>query len=152
MLSANDATNEKAMHSATSQRVQSRSVAAIQVREGQFVDQIRLTYREGTVRRYGKNTGCELTGAFVLDDDEYIIAMRFKQGRQNLKELQIFTNKRESRKWGKGDPNRAWERVEASESNPIVDVVSAVAEGYCPRIEGCVRLKDPPASEVSHGV
>ena len=116
----------------------------IEIRHGNLVDQICLTYREGTVRRYGRNTG-EFSESFVLGEGECITAMRFKQGRQNLKELQIFTNKRESRKWGNGDPNRSWERIEASESNPIVDVVSADTIGFCPRIEGCVRLEDPPA-------
>ena len=128
-----------------------RHLTKVEIRHGNLVDQICLTYCDGTVRCYGKNTG-DPSDAFVLGEGECITAMRFKQDTRNLKELQIFTNKRESRKWGKGDPDRAWERVEASESNPIVDVVSADTIGFCPRIEGCVRLKDPPASEVSHGV
>ena len=120
-------------------------MATIEVRDGQFVDQIRLTYRDGSVRCYGQSTG-KASDAVKLDEDECITEIVYKQGRKNPKAIKFCTNKRMSREWGLGDPNRAWEAIKGSESNPIVDVVSADAGGFCPRIEGGVRLEDvPPA-------
>ena len=126
-------------------------VSSIQIRSGDWVDSIRLTYRDGTVRTYGKQTGT-LCEEMVLGEDERITGIRFKQGQQHLKELQVITNRRRSIEYGRGDPKRDWEALEGSESNPIVDLVSADADGMCPRIEGGVRLDgfvvEPPGMQI----
>ena len=118
-----------------------RSVASIQVRSGIFVDQIRFEYRDGSVRSYGIPTGT-LHAKFSLRDDEYITGIEYKQGREHLKEIRFRTNHRTSDMWGGGDPNREVQEMKASLSNPIVDLVSANAAGFCPRIDRFIRLND----------
>jgi hypothetical protein len=72
-----------------------------------------------TVKTYGTQMGTlNLNEKMVLGEDERITGIRLKQGRQQLEEMQIITNRRKSIKYGGGDSSKDWEVLEGSESNP----------------------------------
>ena len=98
-------------------------VSAIQLRVETFVDQICFKYKDGSKIQYGKDTGT-LQKELQLKEGEILRRINFKQDNEHLMEVQFFTDRRASMKYGKGNPKLDWNYAVGTDECPIVDLES----------------------------
>jgi hypothetical protein len=66
-------------------------VSAIEVRHGAWIDAVTVTYADGSSAKHGGKGGS--ASSFTLDQDEYIVKVDMKVGRQYVEEISFQTTK-----------------------------------------------------------